>query len=299
MTPAYLRGSSFGFRFDRRGLRRMGGPSVLFAMSWYLFQSGFVSSRDLLASKAKNLRVSELCPRTGGGQYFLGRFSHAGQDVLQETIGKGNLCVHQSEERLHLSGYVGEGRHDTSLKVIHRFRVVTSLKFVLASRNQESLFGPEATLLRGGAHFCTELLTWERQIALDAVLSHVINPLFCVAHLWRKRRKTAPTYRTHCTEVVAQITNHAGASLYVPIPPEPSYNARSLSAFSSLLVPICPALPYSVRFCPKSVRLCPKRSVPVRSCRYRSAFAFQVCPLPAATCLLRRAPTKFICAGII
>src|SRR6516165_5889080 len=66
-TPAYLRGSSFGFRFDRRGLRRMGGPSLLFAMSEYPFQRGFVSSGDLLASKAKNLCVSELCPRTGGG----------------------------------------------------------------------------------------------------------------------------------------------------------------------------------------------------------------------------------------
>jgi len=30
-----------------------------------------------LASKAKNLCISELCPRTGGGQYFLGRLSHA------------------------------------------------------------------------------------------------------------------------------------------------------------------------------------------------------------------------------
>jgi len=39
---------------------------------------------------------------------------------------------------------------------------------VLASRKQESLFGPEAALLRGGAHSCTELLTGERQIALDA-----------------------------------------------------------------------------------------------------------------------------------
>src|SRR5215469_14693357 len=134
-------------------------------MSEYLFQSGFVSSRDLLASKAKNLRVSELCPRTGGGQYFLGRLSYAGQDVLQETIGKGNLCVHQSEERLHLPCYVGECRHDTSLKIVHRFRVVTSLKFMLTSCYQERLFGPEAPLLRGGAHFCAELLTWERKIA--------------------------------------------------------------------------------------------------------------------------------------
>jgi hypothetical protein len=150
----------------------MGGPSLLFAMSQYLFQRGFVSGCDLLAGKAKNLCVSELCPRTGGRQYFLGRFSHAGQDVLQEAICKGNLCVHQSEERLHLLGYVCEGRQDAGLKVVHRFRVVASLKFVLTSRNQESLFGPEATLLRGGAQFCTELLTWERKIALDAVFSH-------------------------------------------------------------------------------------------------------------------------------
>src|SRR5215472_14200126 len=193
MTPAYLLGSSFGFRFDRRGLRRMGGPSVLFVMSEYLFQSGFVSSRDLSASKAKDLRVSELCPRTGGGQYFLGRLSHAGQDVLQETIGEGNLCVHQSEERLHLPGYVGEGRHDTSLKVVHRFRAVASLKFMLTSCNQESLFGPEATLLRGGPHFCAELLTWERQIAFDAVFSHVINPPFlCGAFVAQ-----SPTNRPH------------------------------------------------------------------------------------------------------
>ena len=69
--------------------------------------------------------------------------------------------MHQSEERLHLPGYVGEGRHDTSLKVVDRFRVVAPLKFVLTSRNQERLFGPEATLFRGSAPFCTELLTWE------------------------------------------------------------------------------------------------------------------------------------------
>jgi hypothetical protein len=150
----------------------MGGPSLLFAMSQYLFQCGFVSSRDLLARKAKNLCVSELCPRTGGGQYLLGRLSHAGQDVLQLAISEGDLCVYQSEERLHLSGYVCEGRHHAGLKVVHRFRIVASLKFVLTSRNQESLFGPEATLLRGGAHFCTEFLTWERKIALDAVFSH-------------------------------------------------------------------------------------------------------------------------------
>jgi hypothetical protein len=53
---------------------------------------------------------------------------------------------------------------------------------VLTSSNQESLFGPEATLLRGGAHFGTELLTGEGQIALDAVFSHVSNPPFLV---WR------------------------------------------------------------------------------------------------------------------
>src|SRR6516162_2829074 len=130
----------------------MGGPSLLFAMSQYLFQRGFVSSRDLLAGKAKNLCVSELCPRTGGGQYFLGRLSHAGQDVLQQRVREGDLCVHQSEERLHLPGYVREGRHDTGLKVVHRFRVVASLKFVLTSSNQECLFGPEATLLDGREH---------------------------------------------------------------------------------------------------------------------------------------------------
>src|SRR6516164_1789667 len=90
--------------------------------------------------------------------------------------------MRQSEECLHLPGYVCEGRHDTSLKVVHRFRVVASLKFVLTSRNQESLFGPEATFLRGGAHSCTELLTGERKIALDPVFSHVINPPFFV---WR------------------------------------------------------------------------------------------------------------------
>jgi len=45
-----------------------------------------------------------------------------------------------------------------------------------------TLFGPEATLFCGGAHFCPEFLTWERQIALDAVFSHVISPPFLV---WR------------------------------------------------------------------------------------------------------------------
>jgi hypothetical protein len=50
--------------------------------------------------------------------YFLGRLRHAGQDVLQEAIGKGDLCVHQSEERLHLPGYVCEGRQDSGLKVV-------------------------------------------------------------------------------------------------------------------------------------------------------------------------------------
>jgi hypothetical protein len=55
---------------------------------------------------------------------------------------------------------------------------------MLTSSNQERLFGPEATLLRGGAHFGTEFLAWERQIALDAVFSHVISPPFFV---WRIR----------------------------------------------------------------------------------------------------------------
>src|SRR5262249_6398528 len=74
------------------------------------------------------------------------------------------------------------GRHHTGLKIVHRFRVVASLKFVLTSGNQESLFGPEATLLSGGAHFCTELLTWERKIALDAAFSRVIgHPFLCGA----------------------------------------------------------------------------------------------------------------------
>jgi hypothetical protein len=95
---------------------------------------------------------------------------------------RANLCVHQSEERLHLPGHVCEGRQDSGLKVVHRFCAGASLKFVLTSRNQESLFGPEATLLCGGANFCPEFLTWERQIALDAVFSHVISPPFLV---WR------------------------------------------------------------------------------------------------------------------
>jgi hypothetical protein len=145
--------------------------------------------------------------------------------------------VHQSEERLHLLGYVGESRHDTSLKVVHRFRVVASLQFVLASRNQESLFGPEATLLRGGAHFCTELLTWERKIALDAVLSHVIHPPFFCGAFVAQSPKKRPTYRPDCTEVAAQITNHAGAPLYVPIPTAtviPSHGSSLLPRFQWL-----------------------------------------------------------------
>src|SRR5215468_5885398 len=100
--------------------------------------------------------------------------------------------MRQSEECLHLPGYVCEGRHDTSLKVVHRFCVVASLKFVLTSRNQESLFGPEATLLRGGAHFCTELLTWERKIALDTVFSHVINPPFLCGAFVAQSPKNRP-----------------------------------------------------------------------------------------------------------
>jgi len=54
-----------------------------------------------------------------------------------------------------------------------------------------------------------------------------------VAHLWRNRRKTALTYRTHSTEVVAQITNHAGASLYVPIPSIPHSKPVLLSLLPS------------------------------------------------------------------
>jgi hypothetical protein len=37
-------------------------------------------------------------------------------------------------------------------------------------------------LFRGGAYFCTELLAWERKIALDAVFSHGRSSLFFV---WR------------------------------------------------------------------------------------------------------------------
>jgi hypothetical protein len=60
-----------------------------------------------------------------------------------------------------------------------------------------------------------------------------------VAHLWRNRRKTAPTYRTHSTEVVAQITNHAGASLYVPIPSLPPSKPVLLSLSPSSTVAKC------------------------------------------------------------
>src|SRR5215472_5390894 len=100
--------------------------------------------------------------------------------------------MRQSEECLHLPGYVCEGRHHTSLKVVHCFRVVASLKFVLTSSNQESLFGPEATLLRGGAHFGTELLTWKRKIALDAVFSHLINPPFLCGAFVAQSPKNRP-----------------------------------------------------------------------------------------------------------
>src|SRR5215472_6404050 len=64
---------------------------------------------------------------------------------------------------------------------------------MLTSCNQESLFGPEAPLFRGGAHLCTELLTGESKIAFDAVFSHVINlPFLCGAFVAQ-----APKNRPH------------------------------------------------------------------------------------------------------
>jgi hypothetical protein len=48
-----------------------------------------------------------------------------GQHVLQEGICEGDLCVHQSEERLHLPRYVCKRRQDAVLKVVQRFTAIS------------------------------------------------------------------------------------------------------------------------------------------------------------------------------
>jgi len=48
-----------------------------------------------------------------------------------------------------------------------------------------------------------------------------------VAHLWRKHQKAATTYRSDCTELVLEITQHVVASLYVPIPSKTTFGQLS------------------------------------------------------------------------
>ncbi len=47
--------------------------------------------------------------------HLLRRFNQAGQNVLQQGIGEGKLCVYQSEERLYLLRSICKGSRNTGL----------------------------------------------------------------------------------------------------------------------------------------------------------------------------------------
>lgn len=68
--------------------------SWLFPAIEDLLQSGFVPRCDLLTRQTQDPCIAKPRPDTSGRQHLLWRFRDAGQNVLQQRVREGDLCVH-------------------------------------------------------------------------------------------------------------------------------------------------------------------------------------------------------------
>jgi len=68
--------------------------SWLFPAIEDLLQSGFVPRCDLLTRQTQDPCIAKPRPGPSGRQYLLRRFRDAGQNVLQQRVREGDLCVH-------------------------------------------------------------------------------------------------------------------------------------------------------------------------------------------------------------